>query len=182
MTDPGTGANGASNGADRLAALRAELDEVEHQVTRHVEPGRWVMTVAVGSFVLLVAAALPWVDGHSGWQVLLGQIDEPDRIGLLPRLFSISSLVFGVVLSAVTVFVRRWELVWLCSFGCAFSFVHSIWAVWSRQTSGDSGPGPGMVLALFAILVLAVQWLRLAFSRPVPPQGAARGGAGTTTD
>lgn len=174
-----------SNGVDRMAALRAELDEVEHRVTRHVEPGRWVMTVAVCSFVLLVAAALPWVDGHGGWQVLLGQVDEPGRIGLLPRLFSASSLLFGVVLSAVTVFVRRWELVWLCSFGCAFSFVHSIWAVWSRQTSGDSGPGPGMVLALLAILILAVQWLRLAFSRPVPAAphgGAGHGGAGTTMD
>lgn len=170
------------SGADRpdeLAALRAEIDEVEQRVTRHVEPGRWVLVIAGASFVLLVAAALPWVDGHSGWQVLLGQVDQPGRIGLLPRLFSFSSLLFGVALSAVTVFVRRWELVWLCSFGCAFSVVHSIWAVWSRQTSGDSGPGFGMVLALLTILVLAVQWLRVAFSRP--PQPAA-GGAGPTMD
>jgi hypothetical protein len=39
--------------------------------------------------------------------------------------------------------------------------------VWSRQTaSDDAGPGPGMVLALLTMIVLAVQWLRLAFSRP----------------
>ena len=152
-------------GSDGLAALRAEIDEVEREAVRHVQPGRWVMVIAVGSFTLLLAAALPWVDGASGWQVLLGQLDEPSRIGLLPRLFATTSLLFGVVLSAVAVFNRRWGLVWLCSFGCGFSVVHAIWAVWSRQTSGTSGPGVGMVLALLAIFVLAVQWLRVAFSR-----------------
>lgn len=162
---------------DELAALRAELDEVEHRVATHAEPGRWVMTIAVAAFALLVAVALPWVGDNSGWEVLLGQLDdETNRVGLLPRLFAASSLLFGVLLGAVTVFVRRWELVWLCSFGCAFSVVHAIWAVWSRQTSGDSGPGPGLVLATLSIIVLAATWVWLAFSRP-PQGGTDRGPA-----
>ncbi|HEY0637667.1 MAG TPA: hypothetical protein VGD67_08470 [Pseudonocardiaceae bacterium] len=155
MTDP-----------DPQDALRAEIEQVERDAARHVDPGRWVMTVAVCAVVLLLAAALPWVGSANGWQVLLGQLAEPERVGPLPRLFATSSLLFGVVLSAVTVFNRRWGLVWLCAFGCAFSVVHAIWSVWSRQTSGSTGPGVGMVLALFAILVLAVTWVRLAFSRP----------------
>ncbi len=167
MTRPDDGGRASDgSGSDGLAALRAEIDEVERDVVRHVQPGRWVMVVAVGAFTLLVAAALPWVDGSNGWEVLLGRLDEPSRIGLLPRLFATSSLLFGVVLSAIAVFNRRWGLVWVCSFGCGFSVVHAIWAIWSRQTSGTSGPGAGMVLALLAILVLAVQWLRVAFARP----------------
>jgi hypothetical protein len=157
---------GSADRPDDLAALRAEIDEVERDVVGHVEPGRWAMVIAVAAFGLLVAAALPWVGGSSGWQVLLGQLDDPDRVGVLPRLFAASSLLFGVLLSAAALFSRRWGLIWLCAFGCSFSVVHAMWAVWSRQTSGTSGPGVGMVLAMVAVVVLAVQWVRLAFARP----------------
>jgi len=153
---------------DEFAALRAEIDQVERDVVGHVEPGRWAMVIAVAAFALLVAALLPWVGPYNGWEVLLGQASGEHRIGLLPRLFAASSLLFGVLLSAVTLFTRRWGLAWLCALGSAFSVVHGIWAVWSRQTAvGDApGPGAGMVLALLTMIVLAVQWLRLAFSRP----------------
>jgi hypothetical protein len=161
--------SGADRGPsdDEFAALQAEIDQVERDVVGHVEPGRWAMVVAVGAFALLVAAALPWVGPNSGWEVLLGHVSDVPRIGLLPRLFAASSLLFGVLLSALTLFTRRWGLAWLCALGSAFSVVHGLWAVWSRQTAADdAGPGPGMVLALLTMIVLAVQWLRLAFSRP----------------
>ena len=155
---------------DDLAALQAEIDGVERDVVGHVEPGPWAMVVAVGAFVLLVAALLPWVGSDSGWEVLLGQASGEHRIGLLPRLFAGSSLLFGVLLSAVALSSRRWGLAWLCALGSAFSVVHGVWAVWSRQTAlgADTAPGPGigMVLALLTMIVLAIQWLRLAFSRP----------------
>ena len=69
-------------------------------------------------------------------------------------------------LSSVALAARRWSLAWLCALGCAFSVVHGLWAVWSRQTSGETGPGPGMVLALATMAVLAIQWIRLAWSHP----------------
>jgi len=157
----------SSSSDDDLAALRAEIDQVERDVVGHVEPGRWAMVIAVGAFAILVAALLPWVGSNSGWEVLLGQATDERRIGVLPRLFAGSSLLFGVLLSAATLFTRRWGLAWLCALGCGFSVVHGLWAVWSRQTAVDSpGPGPGMVLALVTMIVLAVQWLRLSFSRP----------------
>jgi hypothetical protein len=152
-----------------IAALRAEIDRVERDVVGHVEPGRWAMVIAVAVFALLVAELLPWVGSNSGWEVLLGRVSGVPRIGLLPRLFAGSALTFGVLFSAVTLFTRRWGLAWLCALGSAFSVVHGLWAVWSRQTAVDDaapGPGPGMVLALLTMIVLAVQWLRLAFSRP----------------
>ena len=152
---------------DEIAALRAEIDQVERDVVGHVEPGWWALVIAVAAFALLVAAVLPWVGSNSGWQVLLGQASGPYHIGLLPRLFVASSLFVGVLLSALTLFTRRWGLAWLCALGSAFSVIHGMWAVWSRQTAGDhAGPGPGMVLALLTMIVLAAQWVRLAFSRP----------------
>ncbi len=158
----------SSSGDDEeLAALQAEIDQVERDVVSHVQPGWWAMVIAVGAFVLLVAALLPWVGSNSGWEILFGQDTGSYRVGLLPRLFAASSLLFGVLLSAATMFTRRWGLAWLCALGSAFSVVHGIWAVWSRQTAEDApGPGIGMILALLAMVVLAVQWLRLAFSRP----------------
>jgi hypothetical protein len=149
-----------------MAALRAEIDSVERHMVRHLEPGWWAMVVAVAVFVLLVAELLPWVGSDNGWRVLLGQADPAGRAGVLPRLFAGSSLFFGVFASAITLATRRWGLAWLCALGCAFSVVHGLWAVWSRQTSGVEGPGVGLVLALLTMLVLAIQWLRLAWSRP----------------
>lgn len=156
----------ATAGDDELAALRAEIDQVERDVVTHIEPGRWAMVIAVAAFALLVAAVLPWVGPNSGWQVLLGQISGEHRIGLLPRLFAASSLTVGVLLSTIALFSRRWGLAWLCAVLAAFSAVHGLWAVWSRQTAEGTGPGAGMVLAFVVMAVLAVQWLRLAFSRP----------------
>jgi hypothetical protein len=151
---------------EELAALRAEIDGVERDLISHIEPGRWALVIALSAFALLVAAVLPWVGSDTGWQVLLDQAAEEHRVGLLPRLFAASSLLFGVLLSAVSMFSRRWGLAWICALGCGFSIVHGIWAVWSRQTSHGPGPGPGMVLALVAMLVITVQWARLALARP----------------
>jgi hypothetical protein len=151
---------------DEMAALQSEIDQVERDVVRHIQPGAWAMVIAVGAFAVLVAQVLPWVGSNTGWQVLLGQFDPAYRVSVLPRLFAGSSLLFGVLTSALTLATRRWELAWVCALGCAFAVVHGIWAVWSRQTSGTVGPGVGLVLAVVAIVVLAVQWLRLAFSRP----------------
>jgi len=150
---------------EQLAALRAEIDSVERGMAQRLEPGRWAMVVAVAAFVLLVAELLPWVGSASGWQVLFGQADPASRVGLLPRLFAGSALCLGVIVSSLAVALRRWALAWVCALGCAFSVVHGVLAVWSRQTSGQTGPGAGMVLALLAIAVLAVQWIRLAWSR-----------------
>jgi hypothetical protein len=151
---------------DELAALRAEIDEVERNVIRRLEPGGWAMVIAIAAFVVLAAQLLPWVGSSAGWQVLLGQTDPAHRVGPLPRLFAASSLLFGVVASALTLVTRRWWLAWLCAVGCAFSVVHGLWAVWSRQTSGTVGPGIGLILAALAVVVLAARWLRVALSRP----------------
>ena len=59
-------------------------------------------------------------------------------------------------------------LAWLAAVGCGFSVVTGVWAIWSRQVgvpAGGTGPGFGMVLAVLAVLVLAVCWVRIAMRR-----------------
>ncbi|HEY3955602.1 MAG TPA: hypothetical protein VGM53_19710, partial [Streptosporangiaceae bacterium] len=133
-----------------MESSRDELTDLEREVsgldTRwpRVEYGPSVMVVAVGVLVLLGAIALPWAPGTGGWVVLLGA----SHLGALPRLFTITALLFGVVVSALALMTRLWAIAWLGALGCGFSVVNGLWAVWSRQTSPTgSGPGIGMILA-----------------------------------
>ena len=89
-----------------------------------------------------------------------------DRVGLLPRLFGGVALAAGIGLSGLALATRRWGLVWASALSCTYCVLDGIWAIWSRQTAhGAPGPGIGLVLAVLAIAVLAMQWLKLALSR-----------------
>lgn len=147
-----------------LAALDEELTGVERRVERRIDPGRTAVTVTIATLVLIVALVLPWTGAVQGWQILAGD----QTFGVLPRLFTFTSLGFGLVVSSLALATRWWALAWLAAVGCGISVINGIWAIWSRQTGvfdGGSGPGIGMVLAVLAILVLAASWARIAFRR-----------------
>ena len=151
--------------AERMAVLRNEIDAVERAVLRHVDPGPRAVTLSVALLVLLVALVLPWIGPYNGLDVLRGTTDPAAQVGVLPRLFAGVAVGFGVVLSVLTLVVRRWGLVWASAFGCAYGALDGMWSIWSRQTVEGAGPGVGMVLAAVAVLVLAVVWFRLAVTR-----------------
>jgi hypothetical protein len=151
--------------AGEVAALRDEIDSVERAALRTVDPGARAVVIAGAVMLLLVAALLPWIGGSSGFDVLRGTTDPALDVGVLPRLFAAMALAFGVVLSVLALLSRRWGLVWASALGCAYCVVDGVWAIWARQTTDGPGPGVGMVLAVLAVLVLASQWLRLAWSR-----------------
>jgi hypothetical protein len=96
--------------------------------------------------------------------VLLGD----GQLGILPRLFSITSLLFGVIGSTSAILTRLWAIGWACALGCGFSVVNGLWAVWSRNTAPNGAPGPGigLILAVLCMALLAMMWVRLAWSRP----------------
>jgi hypothetical protein len=150
---------------DELAALDKQLAGVTRRVENRIDPTpRAALVVAVAMLALLGALLLPWTGTALGWQVLAGLAP----IGLLPRLFSLTSLGFGLVVSALALGTRWWGLAWLAAFGCGFAVVHGVWAIWSRQVgvpTGGTGPGVGMILAVLAMLVLAVSWVRIALRR-----------------
>jgi hypothetical protein len=148
-----------------IAGRRAEIDAVERSTLRQVDPGGRAVVISAAIMVLLLAVTLPWVGQASGWDVLSGAANPVDRVGLLPRMFGGVALGLGVGLSVLALVTRRWGLVWASALGCTYCVLDGVWAIWSRQTVHGPGPGIGLVLAVLAITVLAVQWLRLALSR-----------------
>jgi hypothetical protein len=153
---------------DDLAGLRAEIDQVEQAVLRRIDPGVRALVIAVGVLVLLVATALPWAGGTSGMNVLLGQ--APPTVGVLPRVFGYLAMGFGVLGSALGLTTRRWGMAWVCALGSWLALVIGVLSIWSQQTthSHQPGPGPGagLVLAVVSLLVMAIAWFRIAWSRP----------------
>lgn len=144
--------------------LTETVDEIGRKVARTVELGRRGFVISVLVFVLLIGQILPWVGEKAGWQVLLGEG------GAIPQLFAATSTVIGILASALTLATRRWWLTWVCAIGGWFSSVDGLLAVWSQQSAGANnatggGPGIGLVVALVAIILLAANWMRTAFSR-----------------
>lgn len=150
---------------DGIAALRAEIDAVERSALHRVDPGTRAAVISGAIMMLLLAVALPWVGAASGWDVLSGAANPVDRVGMLPRMFGGVALGMGVGVSVLALVTRRWGLVWASALGCTYCVLDGVWAIWSRQTAHGPGPGIGLVLAVLAVAVLAVQWLRLALSR-----------------
>jgi hypothetical protein len=149
---------------DELAALDDELTRPARRSERRTDPGATAMVVTVAMLVLVVSLLLPWTGATLGWQVLAGLAP----LGLLPPLFVFTALGFGLVVSALALATRWWGLAWLAAVGCGFSVVTGVWALWSRQVAvpeGATGPGPGLILAVLAVLVLAVSWVRIAGRR-----------------
>lgn len=145
--------------------LDQELADIARGVERRTDPGSTALTVAVAVLVLLASLALPYSGAVRGWEILAGLAPE---LGLLPRLFTVTAIGFGVVGSALALATRWWGLAWVCAVGCGFTVVDGVWAIWSRQTvvpEGGAGPAFGLVLALLAVLVLAVSWVRIALRR-----------------
>jgi hypothetical protein len=154
-----------NNDSRQLSDLAAEIDEAGQQVVpRTVELGRRGFTIALCTFALIVGQLLPWVGDHAGWQVLVGQG------GKVPQLFALTSTLFGVFASALALATRRWGLAWVCAIGGWFASVDGVLAIWSQQSSQangavGAGPGFGLLLAWIAMVLLAIQWMRTAWSR-----------------
>lgn len=149
---------------EELAALDAELRRAERRAEHRIDPGPSALVVAVAMLVLIGSLMLPWTGSVQGWEVLAGLA----ALGLLPPLFVGTSLVFGLVCSALALATRWFGLAWLAAVGCGFSVVTGVWAIWSRQVAvpgGATGPGLGLVLAVLAVLVLAATWVRIATRR-----------------
>ena len=157
-----------------LGALRSEprrAQGVRGLLARRIQPGSSAVVILSGVAMLLFALTVPWVGEQSGLDALLGAAG----VGPLPRLFSWTSVGFGVVISIAALVSRRWALAWLCAVGCGFSIVDGALAIWSRQTGSvaagtvGAGPGAGLVLAWISIVLLTATWTRLAWSREDAP-------------
>lgn len=157
----------ATNGDDarELDELAVEIDQVGERVSRTVDIGQRGVILGLALVLLLAGLLLPWVGDTAGWQVLL-----TGDGGTIPRLFAATATGAGLIASLLALITRRWWLTWVCAVGGWFASVDGMLAVWSQQSSSSTGaagggPGTGMILALIAMVVLAVQWMRMAWSR-----------------
>ncbi len=164
LSSPGEKPEQDPSRADR--EFRAELSRTEREIGSRIDPGRRAVVIAAVTLVLVVSSVLPWIGGASGWEIMTGQADPALNVGLLPRLFSINSGIAGILLSALALTTRRWALAWVAAMACTLVSFEGLVAIWSRQTVPQAGPSIGLVLAVLSMVVLAVQWLRIAWSRP----------------
>ncbi|MGW3472168.1 Rv2732c family membrane protein [Saccharopolyspora sp. NPDC000995] len=144
---------------------RRALTGSEREVLRRIDPGTRAMVIASVMLVLVLCSLLPWVRGAAGWEVLMGQADPALKIGLLPRLFAINSTIVGIGLGALALITRRWIFAFLAGLAGVVVTFEGVIAIWSRQTSGAEGPSIGLLLAVACMAVLAVQWMRIVWSR-----------------
>jgi hypothetical protein len=147
-------------------AFREELSKTERELLRRIDPGTRAVVIAAVMMVLVLSAVLPWVGAASGWHILLGQADPALKIGLLPRLFAINSTIAGVLVGALALATRRWAVAWVAAMACVIVSFEGLIAIWSRQTVQAEGPSIGLVLAVVSMFVLAIQWLRIVWTRP----------------
>jgi len=151
-----------------IRQLRNEIDQVERRTVRTVDLGARALVIAILVFALIVGHVLPWMSGANGLDVLMGHHDAVGKASMVPRLFATTSLGFGILCSALALITRLWALAWACALGGWFASVDGVLAIWSRQSSagaGASGPGIGLIIAEAAMILLAVQWMRTAWSR-----------------
>jgi hypothetical protein len=149
---------------ENLSQLKDELDSVEKGVRKRVEMGPRALVIAVSVMVVLIGLTLPWMRGVTGWEVLLGRVTG--KVTMIPRLFSGTSLLFGVLASMAALVTLRWGFVWIGALGGWFAAVDGVLAIWSRQSSTDGlGLGIGLPVAEVAVVVIAVCWFRTAWSR-----------------
>ncbi|MEV0681549.1 hypothetical protein AB0I60_34010 [Actinosynnema sp. NPDC050436] len=153
-----------SDGRDDMSELRAEINEVGRSAAKRFDPGRGALTIAVAVLAVLVSMILPWLGDQTGLDVLLGEARA------IPKVFSYAALTAGVLLSAATLAIRRWALAWVTALALFAASVSGVLSIWMTQTTtghepGD-GPGAGLVVAVIAVILLLVKWLRVAASRP----------------
>ncbi|MFD5829994.1 hypothetical protein [Lentzea sp. NPDC060358] len=146
--------------------LRKEIDSVGQQAAKRIDPGTGALTIAIAVLALLVSLVLPWVGEKTGLSVVLGESET-----FLPRVFSFLALGIGVLGSGITLAVRRWTLTWVCSLGLFAGAVTGVLSIWTQQTTTSNktigpGPGIGLIIAVLAVIVLLVKWVKIAASRP----------------
>ncbi|GAA2674978.1 MULTISPECIES: hypothetical protein [Actinosynnema] len=153
---------------DDVSGLRDEIDGVGRAAAKRFDPGPGALVIALCVLAVLVSMVLPWLEEHSGFEVLVTSAP------IVPRMFAVVAVVGGVLLSALTLVLRRWALAWVSGFACFAGSVVGVLSIWTTQTTNghDPGPGPGagLIVAVVAVVVLLVRWLKVAVSRPGFPE------------
>ncbi|MDG4665067.1 hypothetical protein [Mycobacterium sp. 236(2023)] len=148
--------------------FKGDIDAAERRVAREIDPGARALVVSILVFVLLGTLFLPHTGGARGLDVLIGSQAATDNGVILPhRVFAIFSVVFGVGFSMLALLTRRWAMAWVALAGSTVAAFLGLLAMWTRQTAPDPYPGPGigLIVAWFAVILLAYHWARVVAAR-----------------
>ncbi|MGH3630538.1 MAG: Rv2732c family membrane protein [Sciscionella sp.] len=152
-----------------MQGLRAQIDEVGKRSEHTFDPGGRAVGAAVAMLILLLAVALPFSGGLSGWHLLFGQDPATKVASIAPKVFLVVALLFGVLGTVVALSVRRYGAAWITSLGCDLSVLFGGLSIWSQQTSSSHHPGPGpgigMLLAELSMVAFAVIWAGITWKR-----------------
>lgn len=144
--------------------LRAELTRIAWRVDRWIELGPAAVVAGGATAAAGAAMLMPWTDGVAGWRVLAGDVPA----GPLSRLFAVVAGC-ALLLSALALVARFWPLAWAAGASCGIGAVTGLWAIWARRaTLPVDDVGPGLVIDVLAVLVLAVTWARIALHPQEP--------------
>ncbi|MEW5810983.1 MAG: hypothetical protein AB1925_16175 [Actinomycetota bacterium] len=157
-----------SGGPDDFDHLREDMEEAERRIAREIDPGPRALAIAVFVFALLATLALPHAGQARGLDVLVGSdAAHASAIALPSRVFAWLALVFGAGFSILALLTRRWALAWVALAGSTVASFLGLLAVWSRQTAAAPYPGPGigLLIAWFSVILLAYHWARVVAAR-----------------
>ncbi|WP_420753373.1 hypothetical protein [Rhodococcus sp. O3] len=155
---------------DPMDEVLGDLEQAERKIASEIDPGARAVVVAVGVLILLGSFSLPHAGAANAWEILsFGQDAVAEDIALPSRIFVWLALVFGGVCSILALLTRKWVLAWLALAGSAVSIVFGMLSIWTRQTlpvgSTAAGPGIGLVLGWFAVMLLTFHWTRVVWAR-----------------
>jgi hypothetical protein len=148
--------------------FKGDIEAAERRVAREIDPGPRALVIAILVFILLATLFLPHTGGARGLDVVTGTAAAADNGVILPhRVFAIFSVVFGVGFSMLALLTRRWAVAWVALAGSAVASFLGVLALWTRQTAPDPYPGPGvgLVVAWFAVILLTYNWARVVAAR-----------------
>ncbi|TDL03537.1 hypothetical protein EUA04_25095 [Mycolicibacterium obuense] len=153
---------------DDFDHLREDLEEAERRIAREIDPGPRALAIAIFVFALLATLALPHAGDARGLDVLASSdVAHASRIALPHKVFAWLALVFGAGFSILALLTRRWALAWIALAGSTVASFLGLLAVWSRQTAAAPYPGPGigLLVAWFSVILLAYHWARVVAAR-----------------
>ncbi|ORV84594.1 membrane protein [Mycolicibacterium iranicum] len=148
--------------------FKGDIEAAERRVAREIDPGPRALVIAILVFILLATLFLPHTGGARGLDVVTGTAAAADNGVILPhRVFAIFAVVFGVGFSMLALLTRRWAVAWVALAGSTVASFLGVLALWTRQTAPDPYPGPGigLVVAWFAVILLTYNWARVVAAR-----------------
>ncbi|MCZ4558607.1 hypothetical protein O4215_23895 [Rhodococcus maanshanensis] len=155
---------------DDLSRYRADFLEIENRVTREFVAGWRRPAITAVVLVLTVGLALPHAGSLPAWAVLAGG-PNPEHVATPAplRLFIVFVVIFGVIVSMLGTWSRRWAIAQIAVMGTGVGTVIGLLGYWSQQSLPPgirpTGIEYGLILTWAGMAALTALWVPVVLSR-----------------